>query len=488
MTLASTLPVAALGPSGPAVGPGEGSLACELFDVACPDNREPAWTAGYESPGGTGVGKAIEVAPASERVYVAGWSGSNSEDYVTLAYDAATGAPLWTAVYDGPAAGRDEITDMTLSPDGSQVLVTGFSDEGDSMAYATLAYDATTGDQLWLARHDGPGHDVANALAVSPDGAIVVVTGGGPLGGEGSSASYDDVVTIAYDASTGTQLWIQRYEAPGAWIDYGNDAVFHPTDDLVLVVASSGTGDGTTGPVGFDWATLAYEASTGTPIWVDRYDPGAGLGLPTAAVMDPSGEQLYVTGLPDATTLAYDPATGEIAWQANLPAERNAMTLEIALDTDATGLFVAGAIQAAGSNENDYLVQALDPATGQEQWLTSYAGPGMDWDLVRGMGVSPDGDEVYVTGESTGLGASFDVATLALESGTGERLWLSRQGVPHAMDAAFGLAVAPDGARVFVTGETWAQPEADDATGTLASETVRVSRWDVGTFAYATGS
>lgn len=49
--------------------------------------------------------------------------------------------------------------------------------------YATVAYGAGTGEELWVGRHDGPAGeiDTAEALSVSPDGGSrVYVTGLSP--------------------------------------------------------------------------------------------------------------------------------------------------------------------------------------------------------------------------------------------------------------------------------------------------------------------
>ena len=68
--------------------------------------------------------------------------------------------------------------------------------------YATVAYSATTGGQLWATRYTGPGSidNQANSVAVSPDGKAVFVTG---------TTGYD-YATVAYNATTGTQLWVKR--------------------------------------------------------------------------------------------------------------------------------------------------------------------------------------------------------------------------------------------------------------------------------------
>jgi hypothetical protein len=79
------------------------------------------------------------------------------------------------------------------------VFVTG-SSWGSTTAddYATIAYDATTGDPLWTKRYDGTLHsfDSANALAVDPDGSAVFVTGK-----SAGSTSGSDFETIAYSVT-----------------------------------------------------------------------------------------------------------------------------------------------------------------------------------------------------------------------------------------------------------------------------------------------
>jgi outer membrane protein assembly factor BamB len=123
---------------------------------------------------------------------------------------------------------------------------TGFSD------YATVAYSASTGTQLWVMRYSGPGNgwDTAYALGVSPDGSTVLVTGSS-AGSTGSS----DYATVAYDASTGTQLWVMRYD-PGNRIDTATALGVSADGSMVFVTGSS------TGSTGFsDYATMAYSTT-----------------------------------------------------------------------------------------------------------------------------------------------------------------------------------------------------------------------------------
>ena len=71
---------------------------------------------------------------------------------------------------------------MAASPDGSKVFVTGMSQTNGSIRsadYATVAYEASTGTRLWVRRYNGGRNhsDVARAMATSPDGSKVFVAG-----------------------------------------------------------------------------------------------------------------------------------------------------------------------------------------------------------------------------------------------------------------------------------------------------------------------
>jgi DNA-binding beta-propeller fold protein YncE len=121
-------------------------------------------------------------------------------DYTTVAYYIPTGAQLWVKSYNPgnllPATNADYGNAVAVSPSGGTVFVTGTSDGATSQSdYATIAYNAATGAQLWVKRYNGPanGNDWAGSLAVSPNGGKVFVTGGST--GPGSGYDY---TTIAY--------------------------------------------------------------------------------------------------------------------------------------------------------------------------------------------------------------------------------------------------------------------------------------------------
>src|SRR5439155_12888761 len=193
---------------------------------------------------------------------------NTSYDYATVAYDAASGTRRWVARYNGPGNSNDFATALAVSPDGGSVFVTGYSfDPNSSFDYATVAYDAASGTRRWVARYNGPGNgdDVAYGLAVSPSGAAVFVTGYS----SGSSTSLD-YATVAYDAAGGPRRWVARYNGPGNDDDRAFAVAVSPGGATVLV-----SGDSSSSSTSLDYATVAYDAAGGTRRWAARYNgPG----------------------------------------------------------------------------------------------------------------------------------------------------------------------------------------------------------------------
>ena len=88
------------------------------------------------------------------------------------------GAQLWVQRYNGPANGDDRATAVAVSPAGGRVFVTGSRDAPNGRPnYATVAYNAATGAQQWVNMYNGPANrsDLPESMAVSPRGDTVFV-------------------------------------------------------------------------------------------------------------------------------------------------------------------------------------------------------------------------------------------------------------------------------------------------------------------------
>src|SRR4029077_16123165 len=96
---------------------------------------------------------------------------------------------------------------VAVSPDGSKVFVTGSSRGTSLYDYATIAYQAATGDPLWTRRYGHPSQDIAVAVAANPRKNTVYVTGSS-FGG----ATHRDIATVAYNGTTGAPVWVKRFD------------------------------------------------------------------------------------------------------------------------------------------------------------------------------------------------------------------------------------------------------------------------------------
>jgi outer membrane protein assembly factor BamB len=180
-----------------------------------------------------------------------------------------------------------------VSPDGTKAFVTGLVLGTDHLNdYATLAYDATTGERLWVRRYDGALHRnaEAHALAVSRDGRTVFVTGDVIAGPRPSLTD----ATVAYDASTGARRWASLY---GSGHRGATPQALEVSPDGTTLFLT-GYGDGPT--YYRDYTTLAYSALTGARRWAKRYDGPEGIDdYPSALAVSPDGSAVFVTGVID---------------------------------------------------------------------------------------------------------------------------------------------------------------------------------------------
>ena len=369
------------------------------------------WLKLYKGPGGCGFDNAVAVSPDSNTVYVTGEceeTATGHYDYATVAYSAATGAQKWVKRYNG-AGTVNYANAVAVSPSGKTVFVTGESDSKDYLArYATVAYNAATGAQLWATRYSGPGSsDIAHSVAVSPNGNTVFVTGTSTS----TTTTITADATVAYNAATGAQLWAKRHSrVPSLDPAYHNSVAVSPTGGAVYVTGITGSA-GTTG-AGYD--TIAYNAATGAQLWAKRYSSNGGAN---SVAVSPDGSTVFVTGPVFRSdrgtgygTVAYSAATGAQLWAKGhvgaVGAVPRAVAYSVAVSPSGGTVYVTGLSWKPGW---DYTTIAYNATTGAQQWIKLYHGPGSGDSLAYAMAVSPTSGTVIVTGQS----ASGKYATVA---------------------------------------------------------------------------
>jgi hypothetical protein len=196
--------------NGPANGldAGRAITAQDAAVVVTGDSQGDATTIAYDPStgarlwakrfGGSGPSAASSLASTPAAVFVSGWSTrtATGDDYVTIAYDVASGSQLWVKLYNGPVDGADYSHGTAVDADGAKVFVTGESAGTAGLDYATVAYDALSGVRLFKARYNGPGDgdDAGSSIAAVPDGSEAVVTG------TSMGTAHYQLTTVAYAA------------------------------------------------------------------------------------------------------------------------------------------------------------------------------------------------------------------------------------------------------------------------------------------------
>jgi outer membrane protein assembly factor BamB len=308
-------------------------------------------------------------------------AGGGPFNNLLVAFSASTGAILWTA----GAGVVDPVDGLAVSPDGSTVFTTGSS--------GTIAYDAATGTPLWTAAG-------GSSIAAAPDGSAVYVVGATPVGTSTRTA----YLTTAYNAAGGATLWASRFNVPKG--SSAADAVT-ASGSAVFVTGGTTAAGQTRAQVG----TVAYDAATGARLWV-RIVTGASLSAGIAA--SPDGSTVYVLnstfpkrGAAYATE-AYAAVTGDLSWTAHYQgpvADSFTLPQDLAVSPDGARVYVTGFSPAPGG-QDQFATVAYDAATGAVAWVGRYGHPTKS-SAGYGVAVSPDSSKVYVTGDTTPYGTTI---------------------------------------------------------------------------------
>lgn len=384
-----------------------GHGATIAYDAATGTRRWGASETGY-------VVSSVAVSADGTHVYVSGviWDPEQNQHYLTIAYKASSGEEVWRSRYSNAWSRWNGerwqgLPIVAASPDGSNVYVIGAGwDLAGLHDYVAIAYEEASGTERWVSNYNSPGdgEDLANSVAISPDGSRLFVTGS-----SANSSSGGDYLTAAYDADTGVRLWTARFDGAEHLDDWAWSVAVSPDGNRVFVAGEVTADDTFT-----DYLTLAYDAQGGHQVWSATYGNIGGSdgddNWPSRIEVDPSGSRVYMVGS----------SFGDRA-----------------------------------SRTSAYLAASYNAATGNQLWVSHYIGPLETPSRATSITLSPNGATLYVSGWSNGVGTSLDYATVGFEATTGAQVWASRYNGPeNDMDLVSSIAVSPNGGRVFVTGES----------------------------------
>jgi hypothetical protein len=350
----------------------------------------------------------------------------------------------WVARYRGQGNGDNVAVAIAVDQSGNSYVTGSSTEVGFTRFITTIKYDPS-GGQVWIARHgNGSVHDQAAAITVDQKGNVYVI------GSRWFVETDVDYVTIKYDAN-GNELWSGRYNGPGNRQDVAT-ALAVDADGGVYVTGGSWGGFRTS----VDYATIKYDAD-GTQVWVARYNaPDNGNDFPTAMALNKRAE-VYVTGTSGMigalayATVKYD-SSGQQIWvsQYRGPGERhddraNAMAVDLNGD-----VYVTGESDGLGTGP-DYATLKYS-SSGKLEWVSRYNGPGNGPDRANGIALDDYGN-VYVTGGSLDAIGRYEYATIKYDP-DGEEIWVARYGgVGLAYNIARSITVDAD-QRVYVAGDS----------------------------------
>ena len=366
--------------------------------------------------------------------------------YVAAASAADSAALLYLGAHRngvGGVEGLHRARDVAVSPDGASVYVAGLSDD----AVAVFARGGDGALAYVEVHRDGVGGveglGGACSVAVSPDGANVYVTG----------LSDDAISVFARSATTGELSFLEAHRngiGGVEGLDGARGVAVSPTDGASVYV------------IGRDDDALAAftrSAATGKLTYLEVHRNGVagveGLDGVRGVAMSPDGASVYVASLfGDALAVfGRSAATGELT---HLEVHRDGIggveglvgACSVAVSPDGANVYVAGLYgDALAAFERS-------AATGELTFLEAHrnnVGGVEGLGGARGVAVSPDGASVYVAGDTDSALAVFE-RSAATGGLTFLEVHRNNVGGVEGLDGARGVAVSPDGTSVYVAG------------------------------------
>lgn len=303
----------------------------------------------------------------------------------------------------------------------------------------------------WVATFNGLGNgeDIVRSVAVDVAGNVYVT---GQSQGVGTGLDY---ATIKYDAA-GVQLWAARYNGPGNNEDAARALVIDDVGNVYITGRSIGMG------TNFDFATIKYD-NNGNALWVRRFNSiFNGSDEATAIGLDRDGN-VYVTGF--GATIKYD-NNGAPLWMFT----HSVNSQSLVLDNDGN-VYITG-YRFTGFTSFDYATMKFD-TNGNQLWLRFYHAGNSD--IASSLALDEDRN-VYVTGQSDGIGTSKDIATVKYDT-DGNEQWVARfnNSPVNGWDEGFAITTDDNG-HVYVTGQSDGSGSAEDYV-TLKYNSIGEQQW-----------
>lgn len=391
-------------------------------------NGTVAWRKSYYNNSGginrVGSDQATAIAlDSSNNVIVTGftWNGNNYDIY-TVKYSGVDGTKLWDHTYNAPASGNDLATSITVD-NLNNVYVGGYVQTATaSEDCVILKYSVdgptTEGAPLWVVTWNGAANSVDRIAAIAAGEGGIAVTG--QSWKNGSPGDFD-VVTLKYDYNGG-KLWERIYSSAGAYSDTGRKVAIDLSGNVIITAAVTYNGS-------LDIYTAKYSSASGATIWEKTYgnptynDEPAGLVLDSAGNVYLTGYTFTASGNEDLLVLRYRATDGTKEWEKIYDSGSANADFGTDLLLDSAGNVIVTGNSVAGDGNHNIITLKIknDSSNPALYWAASYDGPaGKNEESVGiGVGLGIDG-EVIVGGWSdvwTEETSDYDYLMLVYDAG-----------------------------------------------------------------------
>ena len=395
--------------------------------------------------GDSQAGKQQAVASAVDsqgNVIVTGYRTAASDDFQTVKFNADGSGIAWRATYDR-TGGIDQALAVAVDSN-DDVIVTGYSWNGQNSDVNTIKYNGATGAVIWQKAYNGAANGQDHGTAVGIDSLNNVYVGGYSQNGSGN----DDYLILKYEPAEGALAW--EATADGGGID--QVAGLAVGQDGIAITGQSWSG------TAFEYLTQKY-GFDGGKLWERRYASGGAKGKVVG--MD-GGGNVFVSGNINTSgtirvyTAKYSGADGSIVWERTLNGGFGDDVNALAVGS-AGNVYITGYTTTLTGN-GDFYTARYAGADGQILWQHTFDSGGGNTDIATALAVDPAGD-VFVTGYSAS-GGNFDFRTIKYKRDTGTLLWsVNFNGAANKNERAVGVGLAPSG-DVLVAG--WTDTASDD--------------------------
>ncbi|HWP66794.1 MAG TPA: PQQ-binding-like beta-propeller repeat protein [Candidatus Limnocylindria bacterium] len=362
-------------------------------------------------------------------------SGSGT-DGIAAKLAAADGSVVWQRTVTGAVTGNDIVRALLVDAQGNAIVI-GQVANGTTKADALVAkLAAADGHDLWRRDIDGGtlGTDDARAGALLAEG-DVVAAGSSPMPG-----NPDPITVWRFAGATGETVWTQRLPGSGGAAQR-------------VAVAGSAVYVGAHVPVssGTRITVARLDASTGAVLWNEIVTSTGNPNDELTGLVVSNGTQVVLStklhggaNAPNFVVVALDAASGDETWRVIL--DGGAIGVDDqdgahALAVDAAGQIFATGILSNAATADDVVLVKLRASDGRELWRATVVGTSPGSEDARDVVIDGNGDAI-IGARLRNLGTNGDLAAVKFAGATGTLVWQrSVDGTQHGSDTAFNVAV-----------------------------------------------